>query len=360
MSSTIPTTTAVYNVDFSVGDFSGLRLQESVSLPASLGPHDCLVAIRAVSLNYRDIAMVTGVYPQPTKKTVVPCSDGAGTVLKVGNQVTSLQVGDQVCPCFFQDFEDGVPTKEQKKSSLGGLNDGVLRKYAVFPERGLVKLPRPNCLSMREASTLPCAALTAWNSLFGLEGRKLKEGDWVLTQGTGGVSLFAILFAKAIGAKVVATTGDAKKENRLREMGVDEVINYKQDPQWGETARTVIEKAGGTGAQHIIEVGGETTLAQSFKAVAIEGVISIVGFLGGWSKDEEKASFSGAFATNSIVRGMFVGSKRQFEDMLVFIDERKIRPPVDEKVFTFEQAKEAYECLKSQKFFGKVVIDLSD
>ncbi|OQV06254.1 Alcohol dehydrogenase GroES-like domain-containing protein [Cladophialophora immunda] len=355
MASSTPAITSGYRIDLTAGSFDGLRLDTSLPV-ASLGPHDCLVAIHAVSLNYRDIAMPLRLYPAYTKEDVVPCSDGAGVVVAVGSQVESLKVGDKVCPTFFQDFEDGYPTKESRATSLGGLNDGVLRKHAVFGERGLIKLP--GFLSAREASTLPCAALTAWNTLFGVEGRALKRGDWVLTQGSGGVSIFALLFAKALGAHVVATTGDKGKEKRLHDLGADLVLNYREDPKWGIAARDHIEKQGGTGAQHIIEVAGETSMEQSLKAVAPEGIISIIGFLGGAGTGEKKTGFWDCFTSACLVRGVLVGSKRQFRDMLAFMEEKAVRPVIDEKVWRFEQAREAYEYFRAQKFFGKVVIDV--
>jgi NADPH:quinone reductase-like Zn-dependent oxidoreductase len=354
MANSTPTTTKGYRIDLTAGNFDGLRLDESIPIPP-LGPHDVLVNVEAVSLNYRDIAMPLRLYPAYTKQDVIPCSDGAGTVLAVGENVRELKAGDRICPTFFQDFEDGYPTNASRTTSLGGRNDGVLRRQAVFHERGLIKVP--DFLSSIEASTLPCAALTAWNSLFGVEGRALKPGHWVLTQGTGGVSLFALLFAKALGAHVIATTGDSSKETKLKDLGADFIINYRTDPAWGVTAKEIIEKQGGTGAQHVIEVGGETTMEQSLKVVALEGLISIIGFLGG-GMGERKTGFWDCFNSACLVRGITVGSKRQFRDMLAFMAAKKVRPVVDEKVFAFERAREAYEYLQQQKFFGKVVIEV--
>jgi NADPH:quinone reductase-like Zn-dependent oxidoreductase len=356
MADSIPTTTSGYRINLKVGSFDGLHLDASIPLPP-LGAHDVLMSVQAVSLNYRDIAMPLRLYPAYTKEDVVPCSDGAGTVLAVGSDVKALKAGDKVCPTFFQDFEDGYATKQSRATSLGGLNDGVLRKHAVFNEKGLIKIP--DFLSAREASTLPCAALTAWNALFGVGGRALEPGHWVLTQGSGGVSIFALLFAKALGAHVVATTGDKGKEQRLKDLGAELVINYRENPTWGRTAMEFIEKQGGTGAQHVIEVGGETTMEQSLKAVAPEGLISIIGFLGG-SMGERKTGFWDCFASACLVRGVLVGSKKQFGDMLSFMEEKGVRPLVDEKTFGFEDAREAYEYLQAQRFFGKVVIDLEN
>ncbi|KIW67697.1 hypothetical protein PV04_06929 [Phialophora macrospora] len=354
MADAIPTMTSGYRINLKAGSFDGLHIDASMPLPA-LGAQDVLISVQAVSLNYRDIAMPLGIYPSYTREAVIPCSDGAGTVLAVGSDIKTLEAGDKVCPTFFQDFEDGYATKQSRATSLGGLNDGVLRKHAVFKEKGLIKIP--DFLSAREASTLPCAALTAWNALFGVGGRALEPGHWVLTQGSGGVSLFALLFAKALGAHVVATTGDKSKEKRLIDLGADLVINYRENLTWGRTAMEFIEKQGGTGAQHIIEVGGESTMEQSLKAVAPEGLISIIGFLGG-GMGERKTGFWDCFTSACLVRGVTVGSKKQFSDMLNFMEDKRVRPVVDEKIFGFEEAREAYEYLQAQKFFGKVVVDL--
>ena len=197
----------------------GMELQDGPPISTSaLGEHECLVQMEAISLNYRDVAIPAGIYPGYIRDHYIPCSDGAGTVLEVGPKVTQFKKGDQVCPTFFQDYVSGYLTPERQSSSLGGKRDGVLRGHAVFGENGLVKVP--SSLSTIEASTLPCAALTAWNALFGVEGRKLEGGDWVLTQGTGGVSMFAIQFALAVGATVVATTSTEEKAATLKTMGV--------------------------------------------------------------------------------------------------------------------------------------------
>ena len=343
-----PTSTAQWIIDFKSG-IDGLQLQDSAIPP--VGEHDCLVRTEAVSLNYRDVAMTSGAYPNAVKSTLAPCSDSAGTVLEVGHEVKDFKIGDRVCNTFFQRHESGLMTPEARATSLGSTNDGVLRKHGVFPEAGLVQAPKT--LTAVESSTLPCAALTAWNSLFGLEGRKLKAGECVLTQGTGGVSIFAIQFALAVGAVVIATTSSASKAKKLEDMGVQHVINYREDANWGETAKKI--SPGGLGAHHVIEVGGEAMMEQSFKAIRLEGVISIIGFLAG--KDaERKTSFWDTFTSCSVVRGINVGSREQFMEMNTFIEEKNIKPLVDEKVFDFEDAKGAYRELEGQQFFGKIVI----
>ncbi|CAL5875254.1 uncharacterized protein PFLUO_LOCUS9558 [Penicillium psychrofluorescens] len=330
--------------------FEGLQYQEDVALPA-LTERQCLVRIEAVSLNYRDIAMALGRYPLSVNKSFVPCSDAAGQVVSVGAQVTAFRVGDRVCTLFMQDHQDGIITPQIRQSTLGSQSDGVLQRYAVFEETGLVAMP--GALSYVEGATLPCAAVTAWNCLFGLESRALQPGDWVLTQGTGGVSLFAIQFAHAIGAVVIGTTSTADKEEKLRELGVRYVINYRSDPGWGETARLLTPE--GLGVHHVIEVGGETTLPQTLKAIRPEGVVSMVGFLGG-GKAGEPASFSMIHRQLCIVRGINVGSRKMFQEMNAFLEKTGIRPIVSEPLFGYDKCPEAYRYMEEQGFWGKIVM----
>ena len=331
----------------------GLKLEtHDALLQATLGKHDCLVRLEAVSLNYRDVAIPTGIYQRYTRPQYIPCSDAAGVVLDVGSSVTQFKPGDKVCPTFFQDFETGYLTPAGQESSLGGKTDGVLRSETVFQEKGLTKIP--STLSVQEASTLPCAAVTAWNSLFGLEGRKVKSGDYVLTEGTGGVSIFAIQFALAVDANVIATTSSASKGNRLKAMGVQHVINYKKDENWGETAKKLTTH--GLGVNHVVEVGGSGTLNQALKAIRMEGVISLIGFLSGNSAKSETSLWD-AITSLCIVRGVNVGSKAQFQEMNKFIEEHNIKPVVDPETFPFEKAREALLYLQAQKQWGKVVID---
>lgn len=347
---TLPTTTARYTIDFKKG-LDGLNLELSTPLP-EIGPNDCLVQIHAVSLNYRDIAMPMGRYPAKVNDGVVPTSDSAGVVLAVGSSVTEFKAGDKVCNTFFSDWQDGYITPAIRQTSLGGLKDGPLSKYVVFPSKGLVHAP--GSLTALQNATLPCAAVTAWNALFGLEGRRLQAGEWVLTQGTGGVSVFAIQFALAVGAHVVATTSSESKAEKLKAMGVQHVINYRSDAAWGETAKALTPE--GRGVQHVIEVGGDGTMAQSFKAIAPEGVISVIGFLA----SGEKAAMWNTFIGGCIIRGINVGSRAHFREMNRFIEDKKIVPVVDECVFDFEKAREAYGYLQAQQFFGKVVIKVSE
>lgn len=210
----------------------------------------------------------------------------------------------------------------------------------------------PPSLSYLQASTLSCAALTSWNALYGL--KPLAPGDVVLTQGTGGVSIFAVQFAKAAGATVISTTSSAKKAEVLKNLGADHVINYKEVENWGEKAKEL--SPGGEGATHIIEVGGPKTMAQSLKAIKLEGVITIIGFLGGGDKNQP--GFLDCLMNLCTVRGVLVGSRVQFEEMNRAIEANKIKPVVDEKVFSLDEAKEAYQYMWEQKHFGKLAIKI--
>ncbi|KAI3393738.1 hypothetical protein diail_3784 [Diaporthe ilicicola] len=312
-----------------------------------VGENDVLVKVQGASLNYRDLIIPKGLYPFPAKPPVAALSDGAGEVVEVGERVTRFKPGDKVVTLFNQGHQFGPVDLSSAASGLGGAVDGTLRQYAVFNETGLSRAPAN--LNPLETSTLTCAGLTAWNALYGL--KPLGPGQWVLVQGTGGVSIFALQFAKAAGAKVIATTSTAAKGETLKKLGADHVINYNDDPNWGTTAKKLTP--GGAGVDHIIEVGGAGTLEQSVAAIKFEGVISIIGFLGG-----VKAKTTAIDALNHLCtfRGLYVGSRQQLEDMVAAIEANDIHPVLDEKVFEFDQAKEAYEYMWDKKHFGKIVI----
>lgn len=214
-------------------------------------------------------------------------------------------------------------------------------------------MAKPSNLSSIEASTLSCAALTAWNALYGLEGKSLKPGDTILTQGTGGVSVFALQFAVAAGATVIATTSSDEKGKRLKDLGAAHVINYKTDPNWGETVKKL---TGEIGVDNVIEVGGNTTIPQSLQAVKIDGLISIIGFLGGNAQDAP--SVVEALYHMCTIRGLLVGSRLQFEEMNRAIEANNLKPLVDSKVFQFKEARDAYQYQWDQKHFGKLVIEV--
>lgn len=292
-----------------------------------------------------------GQYPFPVSLPVVPCSDASGTILATGPRVTRFKKGDQVNTLFNQGHLAGSLNPRIVGTGLGGAIHGTLRKHGVFEDSGLV--PKPQTLSAVEASTLGCAGLTVWNALYGLESKALTPGDVVLTQGTGGVSMFAVQFAAAAGATVIATTSSEEKAKKLKDLGAHHVINYKSEPSWGEAAKKLTP--GGLGVDHILEVGGPTTMAQSLQAIKMDGVISVIGFLGGGSSNDQP-SFLDCLNRICIVRGILVGSRLQFEEMNQAIDANKIKPVVDSKIFKLEEAKEAYEYMWDRKHFGKLVI----
>ncbi|KAH7029142.1 zinc-binding oxidoreductase [Microdochium trichocladiopsis] len=344
-----PSTMKQWTITSTEKGFDGLQYTDA-KVP-EIGDNEVLVKLHAASLNFRDLAIPQGQYPMPVKTPVVAGSDGAGEVLQVGSRVTKWKQGDRVVTLFCQAHQYGPPTEEASATALGGVIDGTLRQYAVFSQDGLVRVPKN--LSYNEAATLTCAGVTSWNALYGL--RQLKPGQTVLVQGTGGVSLFALQFAKAAGAIVIATTSSADKAKIVKDLGADHVLNYREDKAWGETARKL--SRGGQGVDQVIEVGGSSTLEQSLKAVKMEGIITIIGFLGGIEATPGTGLLQTLFH-GCIVRGVYVGSKELFEDMVAAIEAGDIHPVVDKKIFKFDQVKEAYEYMKAQKHFGKLVIEI--
>jgi len=291
---------------------------------------------------------LTGQYPWQ-KDNIVPCSDGAGTILTSGSKVTRFKPGEKVLTLFNQAHLSGPLTPPALVSGVGGMLDGTLRQYGVFSEAGLVAMP--SNLSFLEGATLPCAGVTAWNTLFGAEGKKLKAGQTVLTLGSGGVSCFALLFAKAVGARVICTTSSEAKAEKLRCLGADHVINYTSIPSWGEEVRKLTN---GDGVDHVVETGGPSTFKQSLKSVKIEGVITVIGFIGGPAGGE--GGFMDLLGALCTVRSILVGSREVMEEMCHVIEEKGLKPVVDERVFGLEEAREAYGYLGSQGHFGKVVV----
>jgi len=328
-------------------DMESLRLVEcEIPEPED---RDVLVRVHAASINYRDHAIVTGNYfGGVLQRDTVPLSDGAGEVVAVGSNVSRFGVGDRVIGNFFQGWVDGIPNPAAL-NALGSPADGVLTEFAVFNEDGLVRCPEH--LSYEEASTLPCAALTAWNAL--MVSDRVKPGDTVLTLGTGGVSIFALQFARMSGARVVITSSSDDKLARARELGADATINYVETPEWHEE---VLAATGGRGADHIIEVGGAGTLSRSFQSVAYRGQITLIGVLSGRDGDTNPHPL---MLRNATLRGVFVGSRRMLEEMNDAISINRLKPVVD-KVFGFSEAADAYAYELAGKHFGKVVIRIAD
>ena len=310
------------------------------------GPHDVVVRVRATSLNYRDLMVLTGSYGRGSKPNLVPLSDGAGEVIEVGESVTRVKVGDRVCAIFMQRWLGGAMTREAQASSLGGAIDGVLAEQVMLHEDGLV--PVPDHLSYEEAATLPCAAVTAWNALVA-RGR-LAAGETVLVQGSGGVSVFALQFARLTGARVIATSSSDDKLERLRALGASELINYRRTPEWDAAAK---DATGGRGADHVVEVGGAGTLARSLACVSLGGRISVIGLLSGAAEIDPMP----ILRHSATVQGIYVGSRQMFEAMNRAIAEHEMRPVVD-RVFPFADTVAAFRYFESQAHFGKVVIAL--
>lgn len=310
------------------------------------GPGQVLVRMRAASLNYRDLMMVTGSYTKNLPFPLIPLSDGAGEVVRTGPGVMGWKAGDKVIGTFFQAWTAGGITDAVSRSALGGAVDGVLAESVLLREEGLVRLP--DGFSFEEGATLPCAALTAWNAL---TAGGLACGDTVLAMGTGGVSVFAVQFARAAGARVIATTGSPAKMERLKSLGAAEAIDYKATPDW---EKRVLQLTAHRGVDQVMEVGGAGTLLKSMKAVRTGGYIALIGVLSGNTGEVNPLP---AVMKAIRIQGIFVGSREMFEAMNRAVALHRIRPVID-RVFPFDAAKEAYRHLQSGAHFGKVVVSV--
>jgi NADPH:quinone reductase-like Zn-dependent oxidoreductase len=322
--------------------FDNLRMLEHDAPKPGHG--QVLVRIRAASVNYRDILMISGKYSRNLPLPLIPLSDGAGEIVEVGEGVSRWKPGDRVAGIFFQKWLGGKIDENAAKSALGGAIDGVLAEFVVFHEEGLVAIPQH--LSYEEASTLPCAGVTAWNAL---TSGGLTCGQSVLTLGTGGVSTFALQFAKAAGARVIATSSSEQKLARVMDMGASDGVNYKTVPDW---EKRVIELTEGIGVDLVVEVGGAGTLGKSLRAVRVGGHISLIGVLSGQSGEVNPLP---ATMKSVRIQGIFVGSREMFEAMNRAVTVHKIRPVID-KVFPLTEVKEALHYMQSGAHYGKVVI----
>lgn len=324
----------------------GIERLRAVERPRGTpGPGEVLLRVKAVSLNRRDLLLVQGVYNPKQVLPIVPCSDAAGLVEEVGPGVTRFAAGDRVALHFFLGWISGEPTSQKLATALGGPGgDGTLRETMIVPESALV--PIPASMSFETASTLPCAALTAWSAVIDL-GRT-RPGDSVLVQGTGGVSLFALQFAKMCGARVIATTSSEEKAARLTALGADAVVNYAADRNWGATARDL---AGGR-IDLVVDVGGGETLEASLRAVRPGGTIALVGVLGG-----ARATLTLTLAVMRQVRlqGVTCGDREAFEAMLRAISLEGIDPVID-SVHPLERAQDAFRLMEANAHVGKIVI----
>jgi NADPH:quinone reductase-like Zn-dependent oxidoreductase len=309
------------------------------------GPGEVLLKFCAASLNYRDVMVVSGTYNPRMRLPAVPFSDGAGEVVELGLGVTKWAIGDRVSPIVIQGWIDGAPTAEAAKTAIGaGARDGVLREFGSFSENSLVRIPEH--LSYEEGSTLPCAAVTAWNAL-AVSGQ-VKPGESVLTLGTGGVSTFAVQIAKSFGARVISTSSSDEKLERVKRLGADDVINYRECADWD---KAVLDLTNGRGVDHVIEVGGMGTLARSVRAVRTGGHIALIGALGTAGEFSAIPIFMKAIR----VQGIFIGSRVMFEEMNIMIEKFGILPVIDRE-FTLDHVREALRYMEAGSHFGKIVV----
>jgi NADPH:quinone reductase-like Zn-dependent oxidoreductase len=320
-----------------------LSLEERAA--QALGPRDIRVRVRAASLNYRDLLIARRAAAGELAAPVVPLSDGCGEVIEVGAETRRFAVGDRVAANFFPDWVDGPLSDAHHAGALGGGADGMLREEVVLHENAWVRIPAH--LSYEEGATLPCAAVTAWHALF--EAARLRAGETVLVQGTGGVALFALQLARAAGARVLLTSGGDGKRERALALGAEHVIDYRADAEWGATARRL---AGGDGVDVALEIGGPATFDQSVAALRYGGRMGLIGVLTG---------FAGSVNTYAVfhktvrVDGIYVGSRRMFEALNRALSASRIHPVID-RVFDWQDAQQAYDHLAGASHFGKVVI----
>lgn len=327
-------------------DGFGLDNLKLIDAPAPTpGPYEVLVRMRTVSLNFRDLLMMNGLYGPGLTLPLTPFSDGCGIVEAVGDKVTRFRGGERVATMFFQKWLAGPPTMAGLTSALGWPAPGAGRELATFHEDGVSKVP--DFLDDRQVATLPCAALTAWRALF--EDARLQPGDTVLLMGTGGVSIFGLQFAKAAGYRTIITSSSDDKLARAAALGADHGINYRQTPEWGGAARAL---TGGRGVDFIMGVGG-AMLSEGLRSIALGGHIAIIGVLGGAA---EPLPFPSMIGTGAKLQGVMVGSRAMFESMCQAIETSRIAPVVD-KVFPVAEAKGAFEAMGAGEHFGKIVLE---
>ena len=307
---------------------------------------ELLLRVRAISLNYRDVAMPLGKYPIPVEAGRVPTSDGAAEVVAVGEGVTAFKPGDRVIGLFHPRWLGGAKPADIHAQSYGGAQDGWLVERKVVSQEAVI--PLPDGLSFAEGATLPCAAATAWTALAG--PTPIRAGDTVLTQGTGGVSIFAVQLAHALGARVIATTSSRDKGELLRKLGADEVIDYRETEDWGARAKALTD---GRGVDRVVEVGGPATITQSLRAVSGNGEVVLIGFLGAADPNVNFFELMNA----ATIRSVAVGDRQALVDCVRAVAAAGIRPVID-RVFGFDEAKAAFQHLADGRHVGKVVVEI--
>jgi len=332
------------------GGFGLDRLQLVERQQPTPGRGELLLAMRAASLNYRDLMTVSGTYNPAQPLPLVPCSDGVGVVLEVGDGVRGFAPGGRVCPIFAQRWLDGEPTRERLRSTLGGPLDGVLAERMVVPAESVV-VP-PEHLTDVEAATLPCAAVTAWTALV-TEGQ-LRAGDTVLVEGSGGVSLFALQLALLQGARVFAVTSSEEKRQRLLALGASEVLSYREQPQWG---RAVSKLTGGRGVDHVVDIGGAETIEQALRAVRIGGRVSVIGALSGAGGPPSVLPILMRYVR---LQGILVGHRRSFGQLSRAVSAHRLRPVVDSVHDGLEAVAGALGRMQRAEHVGKICVRISD
>jgi NADPH:quinone reductase-like Zn-dependent oxidoreductase len=313
------------------------------------GRREVLIKVHAVSLNYRDTALLRGEYPVQTKEDVIPVSDGAGEIIAVGKDVTRVKQGDRVAVACSADWIGGPFNEEYMSSSVGFGIDGMLAEYVLFSDSAVV--PIPDYISYVEAASLPCAAVTAWTALYKIE--PLQPGQTVLIQGTGGVSLFALQFAKIFGARVLAITSSDEKAAKLKELGAEAVVNYSSCVDWD---REILALTNGKGVDRVLDIAGEKTIVKSAASTKKTGVIVLIGFASGFGGGLPPIDI---LARSLTVTGSLIGSRMDFEAMLQAMDAHKVRPVID-RVYPFAEYREAYRRLEGGQHVGKVVIQVAE
>lgn len=324
----------------------GIDAIKKVDVPIpEIADDEILVKMKACSLNYRDLLIPIGGYPRNETRPVIPLSDGAGEIIEVGKSVTTLKPGERVVGNFFQDWISGSIGDKGLHSALGGGINGTLSEYFILKAHAAISIP--DGISYEEAATLPCAAVTAWHALVSLGN--IKAGDTILLLGTGGVSIFGLQLAKALGGNVIITSSSDAKLERAKELGADHLINYKNNPDWEQAVLDITDTKG---VDNVLEVGGAGTFEKSIASAKVNGIVSMIGILSGF----DGPAFNLSVALNLLrIHGIYVGNVDMFKSMLNVINEHKIQPVVDQ-VFDFDDALDAYRHLASAKHFGKIVI----
>lgn len=332
--------------EFGIDNLRTINLEEP-ALEHGPAAGQVLIKFKAASINYRDYMIAEGMFAPQDDLPIIPLSDGAGEVISIGEGVTRVAPGDLVCPTFFPKWISGDALGDERALSTGLEAPGCLREYGCFEEQEVVKMAAH--LTAEQAACFPCAGLTAWSAL--VTTSHIKAGDTVVLLGTGGVSIFALQFAKALGATVIITSSSDEKLAHAKELGADHLINYKTTPEWGEAVKAL---TGGIGADIVVEVGGTETLAQSFKAIRRGGHIPIVGALAGAQMDILVYEL---ILTNAHLHGIGVGNRDGFEAMISLVEEHNI-VPVIHKSYSFDEVGKALREIDMGKHFGKLTVTL--